>query len=249
MAARTTALIITLLCGVMMLVGYGVKAKCPGPAPPGSYPPVCYTDIQWDRGLNHPGVVPYVDQFVEYPALTGTFMWVTARLAHDQASYLAISAVALGLVAMATAMVLSGLSGRRALGWALAPQLVMVGLLNWDILVVASTTAAAWCWLRRRYWQAGFWLGIGTALKLYPGLLVLPLVLDRARARDRRGAIGIALAAAAGAAIPNLPYLLASPHGWWATYRFHINRPAEVNSIWAHGPPHMPVHTLNTVSG
>ena len=43
--------------------------------------------------------------------------------------------------------------------------------------------------------------------------------------------------------------MIASPRGWWATYRFHIHRPAEVNSIWTHGPPHMPVPTLNLVSG
>jgi uncharacterized membrane protein len=93
------------------------------------------------------------------------------------------------------------------------------------------------------------WLGIGTALKLYPALLVLPLVLDRLHAGDRRGAVRAAAAAAIAAALPNIPYALASPHGWWATYRFHIERPAENNSVWMHGPPHMSTHTLNSVSG
>jgi uncharacterized membrane protein len=232
-----------------MLAGYAVKATCPGPSPADGYPSTCYTDIQWDRGLYRPGVVPYVDQFVEYPALTGTFMWVTARMTNNQSQYLALNAVVLGLVAVAASVVLARLTGRRALAWALAPQLVMVGLLNWDILVVGSMTAAAWCWYRRRLGWAGIWLGIGTALKLYPALLAVPFAVDRLRQRDRRGAGLLIAGTAIGAAIPNLPYLIASPHGWWATYRFHIHRPAEVNSIWTHGPPHMAVPTLNLVSG
>jgi uncharacterized membrane protein len=232
-----------------MFAGYEVKAQCPGPAPPDNYPSACYTDIQWDRGLNRPGVVPYVDQFVEYPALTGTFMWVTARLTNSQSEYLALTAVLLTAAAVGTALVLAGLTARRALAWALAPQLVMVGLLNWDILVVGSVTAAAWCWHRRRHGLAGLWLGIGAALKLYPALLIVPFLIDRLRDRDARGALRLLGGAALGAGLPNLPYLIASPHGWWATYRYHIKRPAEVNSIWAHGPPHMPTHTLNLVSG
>jgi len=236
-------------CAVLMAAGYAVKATCPGPAPADGYPSTCYTDIQWDRGLYRPGVVPYVDQFVEYPALTGTFMWVTARMTNSQSQYLALTAVLLTLVAVWASVVLARLTGRRALAWALAPQLVMVGLLNWDILVVSSMTAAAWCWYRGRLGWTGIWLGIGTALKLYPALLIVPFVIDRLRARDRRGAGLLVAGAAVGAGIPNLPYMIASPRGWWATYRFHIHRPAEVNSIWTHGPPHMPVPTLNLVSG
>jgi len=142
-AAARIALVAAAACAVLMLAGYGIKAECPGPAAPDSYPSSCYTDIQWDRGLQRPGVVPYVDQFVEYPALTGTFMWVTARLTNNQSQYLALNALLLGAVAVATAIVLAGLTGRRALAWALAPQLVLVGLLNWDVLVVASVTGAA----------------------------------------------------------------------------------------------------------
>lgn len=232
-----------------MFAGYEIKAQCPGPGAADGYPSTCYTDIQWERGLNRPGVVPYVDQFVEYPALTGTFMWVTARLTNSQSEYLALTAVLLTAVAVGTALVLAGLTARRALTWALAPQLVMVGLLNWDILVVGSVTAAAWSWHRRRYGLVGLWLGIGVALKLYPGLLLAPALIDRVRDRDSRGALRLLGGAAIGAGVPNLPYLIASPHGWWATYRYHIERPPEVNSIWVHGPPHMAVHTLNLVSG
>jgi uncharacterized membrane protein len=248
MIARTS-LAVVVVCAVFLGLGYGIKATCAGPSQPALYPGVCYTDIQWDRGLYRPGAVPYVNRFVEYPALTGTFMWGTARLADDQAQYLFISALLMAPFALLTAFWLARMTGRRALLWAAAPPLVLFGFLNWDLLVVASVTAALWLWQRRSYTGAGVALGIGAALKLYPLLLLVPLVVDRLHAGDRRGAVRAAVGGLLAAALPNVPYFLASPHGWWATYRFHIQRPPEIATIWLHGIPHLSIHAVNTVSG
>lgn len=81
MLARTSTVVVVVVCAGVLSLGYGIKATCAGPSQPALYPGVCYTDIQWDRGLYRPGAVPYVNRFVEYPALTGTFMWGTAKLA------------------------------------------------------------------------------------------------------------------------------------------------------------------------
>jgi uncharacterized membrane protein len=249
MIARTSMAVVVVVCAAVLSLGYGIKATCAGPSPPALYPGVCYTDIQWDRGLYRPGAVPYVNRFVEYPALTGTFMWGTAKVANDQAQYLAISALLMAPFALLTAAWLARMTGRRALLWAAAPPLVLFGFLNWDLLAVASVTAALWFWQRKSFTGAGIALGIGAALKLYPLLLLVPLVVDRLHAGDRRSALRATAAGVLAAAVPNIPYFVASPHGWWATYRFHIHRPPEIATIWLHGIPHLSIHAVNTVSG
>src|SRR5438105_2110969 len=154
MTARAAIPVIA-ACAVSLALAFSLKATCAGPSQPALYPHVCYTDIQWDRGLFLPGAVPYVNRFVEYPALTGTFMWITAKLAHSQRQYVAISALLMAPFALLTAMWLVGLAGRRALLWSLAPALVLFGFLNWHMLVVSSGVAAVWLWRRRALPAAG----------------------------------------------------------------------------------------------
>jgi uncharacterized membrane protein len=221
------------------------------------YESLCYNDLQplyTGRNIDD-HVFPYVNEHIEYPVLTGLFMWASGFLATGINQYLIVSALLLAPFAFLITYLLAQMTGRRALLWAAAPSLALYAFHNWDLLAVASVVAGFWFWWRDRPAEAAICFGVGGAFKLYPLLFVAPLAFDElARGGLKRGA------AAAGVgggvfAIINLPFVLANFDGWWATYGFHRARGPNFDSIWAirdFGPisiPFMEPATLNLVTG
>jgi uncharacterized membrane protein len=79
------------------------------------------------------------------------------------------------------------------------------------------------------------WIGLGTAAKLFPLLLLVPLLLD-VRRRRRDGAAGMRrLALGAGGAwlAVNLPFVILAFPAWSTFWRFSVLRPVNLDSIWA----------------
>jgi uncharacterized membrane protein len=238
------------VCVLALLAGFLVKAVCAGPSTPG-FPSPCYSDI---KALYHirridSGAIPYLNQFLEYPVLTGLYMWLSGWFAASEQAYLTVSAAGLAVAALATTVLLVRLAGARTIVWCAAPTFILCVFLNWDLLAVAAMVAALYAWQRSRFNEAGAWLGIGTALKLFPILLVPALFFDRWFVGHRREGLNSALVAMGIVAAVNLPVAMVAPHGWLETYRFHQLRGAELLSIWSWGLPDLPVATLNLVSG
>jgi uncharacterized membrane protein len=261
--------------GLGILFGYLGKAPCTGPTfdqfgiSPNlglhKYDKLCYSDVQqlWvGRGVRehtfpylHGRLVPDRDQpqgalvggAVEYPVVTGVFMWLAGLFARTDADYLRVTALLLAPFGLLTAGMLAKLSGRRAFIWAAAPALVLYSVHNWDFLATATVVGAVLAWSRGRPGLAGALLGLGAATKIYPGFFALPLLLERAYARDARGAARVVGAAAGVWLLVNLPFLLANPAGWWATYIFQARRTADLttNSIWYWGLPHLDAATVD----
>ncbi|MBA2273109.1 MAG: DUF2029 domain-containing protein [Actinobacteria bacterium] len=239
--------------------GWALKAGCLAPWDGRQYRTLCYNDIQplyTGRAIDR-GTFPYIhgalvggeltDGAIEYPVLTGIFMWASGSLATGPDSYLKVSALLLAPFGLLTAGVLTNMTGWRGLLWAAAPALVLYGFHNWDLLVVAAVVGAVWAWRRGlTLWSAGL-LGLGGALKLYPLLFVVPLVLDEWR-RSRRGGMQAALVAGATVVAANAPFFVQNPAGWWATYAFHRLRTADFNTVWAWGWPSAGAEVINTVT-
>ncbi len=93
-------------------------------------------------------------------------------------------------------------------------------------------------------------LGVGAGFKLYPLMFALPVALwlgaggwrpaaGSARPVLNRWVAGAGFAAGAAAvfAAVNLPFALAGPAGWWASFQFQWSRPIDVttNTIWFWG--------------
>src|SRR4029078_8027583 len=96
-------------------------------------------------------------------------------------------------------------AGGRALYVALAPTLLIYGFVNWDLIAVMFATLGVVAFLRRRNVWSGVFLGLGAAAKLFPGLLLIPLLLGRLRERDPDGAIYLAWASLGTWVVGNLP--------------------------------------------
>ena len=229
-----------------LAAGYALKAQCTGSPWDGrEFARLCYNDIQElyePRGIAA-RTFPYVDgEFrdpnqlvggaIEYPVLTGVFMWFSGLFASDRDEFLHVTALLLALVWAPAAYLLARMVGARALLATAAPAVVFYAFHNWDLLAVSASFAGIWLATRGRPTAAAALLAVGGAFKLYPLLFLVPLVLERWFAGDRREAIRAGAAGAAVTAAINLPFIVINAPGWWATYAFHAQRAPNVDSTW-----------------
>lgn len=217
------------------------------------YTHLCYSDAlplhgRFDLGS---GALPYLDAPVDYPVLTGAFMALAAAVgrAYDGVarasdllpdlppvqSYYLVTCLLLSLCALVTARGVLGLAGRRPWDAAmigLSPLLVVHAFTNWDLLAVALATLGMWAWARERPVTAGVLLGLATAAKLYPLLILAALFLLCLRAGVLRTWLRTALAALGAWTAVNLPVLLAAPGNWGLFFRRNGVREADPDSLW-----------------
>ena len=259
--------IVLAVCTLTLMAGFLLKGQClNGRFGEEAYRSLCYNDIQPLYGVrlfrDVDGVpektFPYVhgslvdgqlhDGAIEYPVLTGLFMYATALPVDDGDAYLRLSALLLAPFALLTAALLFRLSGYRALLWAAAPALAFYAFHNWDLLVVASAVGGLWLWSRGQPLWAAVTFGIGAAFKMYPIFFLAPLALDGARRAGMRAAVTPLLAGLGTFAAINLPFAVANFEGWWATYSFHSQRGPNFDSIWFFGFPDWTPSRLNLVT-
>ena len=202
----------------------------------------CVTDIVGVYGferLDGPRL-PYLDacdqsQQVcdEYPPLTMYTMRIAAWMAPGSVSgFYLVNVLFLVLCAVAIALMLYALAGWRSLFFVLAPTLVLYAFINWDLIAVALATAGVFAYLRRRDGWAGIFLGLGAAAKLYPLLVIVPLVAGRRAAGERDGVRRLVLAAAGSWFVVNLPFAILAPSRWSVFFRFNSARPPDWDSLW-----------------
>jgi uncharacterized membrane protein len=255
------------VCSLTLALAY-VQKDCPvaivGQHPSAFVAQGCYSDIvdlYHFRGLDA-GVFPYVHGHlqagapaggaIEYPVLTGLFMWLAATISPDAGGageYLRVSALLLFPLGLLTTLLLTRMAGWRALLWAASPALALYAFVNWELLVVAASVIGFWLWRRGRSVWAGLAFGIGAAFKLYPILFLIPLALDRRTAGDRTAALRSAVAGLGVFALVNLPFVVAGPTGWYATYQYQSIREANYDNIWERGIPNLSPSDVNLVSG
>lgn len=217
------------------------------------YTHACYSDIPHlysGRGFAA-GLHPYLDmipqptadmKFLEYPVLTGLFMqiagWLTPTggvIQDRERWFWMVNAGMLLICAVITVIAVSRTHRRRpwdALLFALAPCLALNATINWDLLAVALTAVAMAYWSSSRTVWAGVFIGLATAAKLYPLLLLGPLLVLCWRA-GRWRAFWQATGGAVGAwLLVNVPIMIASWDGWVTFYTFSQTRKEDFGSFW-----------------
>jgi uncharacterized membrane protein len=242
-AAVGLGLVLACLAGTL-LIGAVQKAPCAGGdwTDGRQYRLLCYTDIVPLFGTEQlaGGRLPFLDECVaaadncdEYPVLTMYVMRAAGWLANDDASrFFWVNAILLTICAAIAAGCLYVIDPRRALWFALAPTLALQAFVNWDLLVVALSTAAALAFFRRRDGWSGALLGLGAAAKLMPGLLLVPFAAARLHDRQPDRAIVLWWSAVAAWVAVNLPFAVGGLRGWWEFFRFSGARPADWDSGW-----------------
>lgn len=227
------------------------------------YVRLCYSDIiplyggeKLDRGA-----VPYKDHPVEYPVLTGFFMYAAAQVGNGYQnlsdavpalfpslppvqSYYQATVLMLVICALVMVWATARLAGRRV--WdaamvALAPLLVVHAFTNWDLFAVALATAGMLAWSRRKHEAAGILFGLGTAAKLYPLFLLGPLLVLCLRCKRMRE-FGITFGWTLGAWLfVNGPIAIMWPDGWKEFFKRNSDRGADPDTLW-----NVAQHAFNT---
>lgn len=268
-AGSTLLLLLTTLG--MLVVALALKSPCLSDYGPGQQPKGCYNDVQtlWDSRDLGDHVFPYQSEVtelpessrrilhaqlgpgqVEYPVVTGMFIWITALPTDDRTAFFLITALALTPAVIVTALALQRVVGRRALLFVFAPEVAAYAFLNWDALPVAATACAVWAWHRDRNALAGALLAAGASAKLWPGFLLLPLLIHLALDRDARTAMRTLLAAVGTTLALNLPFILTNLDGWAGPLLAQSRRANDTstNSLWHFVSRGESLSTVNTLS-
>jgi uncharacterized membrane protein len=237
---------------VTLILGLAEKAPCANGDWTGNkqYTHLCYSDVVplWSDERLDVGAVPYRDTTVEYPVLTGAFMWLTADLTRgvhgiaSSTSELVVFGLLTALLLSACGLVVTAATAQTARGrpwdaaiFALSPLLIFHAFSNWDLLAMAFTSAALWAWARRKPVLSGAMIGLGTAAKLYPVFLLVAIGVLAIRSRKTSEALWATGSAALVWLAVNGPLALAYHRGWWEFYQFSIDRPTERSTFWAIG--------------
>ncbi len=228
-------------------IGLGVLLKQPCTGGDWSdgrqYRRLCYTDVLPLFGTEQlrGNRLPYIDGCTgaqegtcdEYPVLTMYSMRVAGWISTGYGGFFYANAFLLGVCALLTSFFLYRVTGERAMYFAVAPTLLVLGLVNWDLLAVALTAAATFAYLRGRDRGSGILLGLGAAAKLYPALLVIPFAVARLRQRQgaARGARLLLWAVVTYAAV-NFPFAVLGTKGWLTFFKLNVERTMDYDSLW-----------------
>jgi uncharacterized membrane protein len=251
-APSRTTLVVVLVCVVVLLAGYEMKDCFSGRDLP-ALPKLCWSDANFlyeERGVDH-NAFPYIEvETFEYPVLTGLYLWAIGLPVDNVVDFFQLNALVLGLGAIGIAIGLSRRYGYRALLWAAAPSLAFYAFLNFDVLAVAASLVGFWLWRREKPAGAAVAFAIGACLKLYPGLFLIPLVLQDISARRYKRAVGTTIAGAGTLAALNVPFMVANFEGWKSFLTFYANRPPNGDSVWnfVMDTLGLSITTVNTVS-
>ena len=159
--------VLILLATLGYIVGYFLDYACIDGlwASPDRYEHLCYSDIPALFGYRGfaDGFIPYLQtppggQPLEYPVVTGAFMWVSSLLATPLSgiagsvpivAFFNVNVIGL-LVFLLVAVLATALTVRHrpwdAAMVALAPTMILGATINWDLIPIALTALAMLAW-------------------------------------------------------------------------------------------------------
>ena len=235
---------------VTLLLGFAQKSPCINGQWTGhkQYTHFCYSDVVplWSDERLDVGAVPYRDTAVEYPVLTGGFMWLTADLTRgvhgivsswsELIAFVVLTSFLLGLCALVVTATTALTHRHRpydAAIFALSPLLIFHAFSNWDLLAMAFTSGALWAWSKEKPVLAGALIGLGIAAKLYPLFLLVAIGILAIRTRRYADPVWATMSAGFAWCAANVPIAIAYHDGWWKFYQFSEDRATERSTIWA----------------
>jgi len=186
--------------------------------------------------------------YMEYPVITGYFMWGVSEVAKyygqfagkiglpvplDVAGYFTIGSIILAFFYLWAVASTARIARRRVWDVAimcLSPLLIVHAFTNWDLLAVGMMAGAMVAWVRGRPVLAGALIGLGAATKLYPVLLLGPLIILALRSGKFRGVVRTMISAAVIWLVLNVPIIHLYPDGWQEFIKLNSQRVAEYDS-------------------
>jgi uncharacterized membrane protein len=189
-------------------------------------------------------------RYMEYPVFTGVYQYASMALAKTYTTlsklaslpvvaevvvFFDVTALGLAVAWLATVWAAAGLAGRRVWDAALvaaSPLVIFQIFTNFDALATAFALGGLLAWARRRPVWAGVAIGLGAAAKLYPVLLLGPLLVLGIRT-GRLAELGRTAAATVTTwLLVNLPVMVWFPRGWSEFFRLNTRRGDDMDSLY-----------------
>ena len=233
-----TALIVAAAATLTLVGGFALKNDCTYAdwADHYQYRNYCYSDIlplYWIRNLDKDHQ-PYLDEFSEYPVLTGFVTYLAAALTDTLHGYMVVTFGILLLSGYLATLLLHQLRLplSNQLLWAASPALLIHGYTNWDLVAVLCAVAGWLQWRRGKPLASALLFGLGGATKLYPAFFLPFLFFDALRRRNSRDAAHSFVGGTLGFGVPNFLVFLLAPHNWLEIWRFHLRRDPDFETPW-----------------
>jgi len=158
-----------------------------------------------------------------------------ADVVRESRVFVIVNVLGFTVLALLTVWLLAGVHRRRpwdAAILAASPALALTAIINWDLLALVFVAGAAWAWARDRPVLTGVMIGLGTATKLFPLLLLGALLVICVRER-RLPDLGRAVGAAVGSwLLVNAPAYVTGPEQWAHFWSFNSERGPDLGSLW-----------------
>jgi len=237
--ATKTALVVALLASLVSFAKFD-HCRNSGWGVPDQYVHACYSDLPAlfsARGLTtHTWPYSSATNSVEYPPGTAMVMWgtsyVVAHNAHQYRNYFDINALLIALLFIGSILMLRCMKADLWYLGAVAPAVLGSLYINWDMWAVVPALAAIYYFDRERYELSAFLLGLATAIKFFPIVLLLPIVLILVRRHQLHNLMKYILISIGSVIAINLPFALTDTTGWWRFFKLNSDRGADWGSLW-----------------
>lgn len=197
-----------------------------------------YSDIFNEDSINPATALklPYLEVPIEYPPVTGFFIYLAWLFGKSLLGYAILSYALLMLFTIITALTLYKLCGilnaaksRIWLFFVFAPSMIVFNIFNWDIIAVMFMVLAIYSYYRNKFIWASLFLALGFNAKLFP-VLLLPIMLLKT---DWKNKIRMTLAFAITCIALNIYFIIKNFSVWKSTYTFHSLRQPNIDSVWS----------------
>ena len=158
-----------------------------------------------------------------------------ADVVRESRVFVIVNVLGFTVLALLTVWLLAGVHRRRpwdAAILAASPALALTAIINWDLLALVFVAGAAWAWARDRPVLTGVMIGLGTATKLFPLLLLGALLVICVRERRLRDLFRAVGAAVGTWLLVNAPAYVTGPEQWAHFWSFNSERGPDLGSLW-----------------
>jgi uncharacterized membrane protein len=216
-------------CSLVLAAGFALQLAAYRHGGNGSISDIPHLVLGRDLTTGH---WPYVDRVLEYPVLAGLLLGLAVNLRGGPFGALTVVAALASMVTLGVTWLLGRRFGTRAWRWAIGTPVLLYAFQNWDVFAIAALVLGLLAFERGRDRSSGVAFGIGTAIKLFPLVVVPPLAVRRWVDGDRQGARRLVVWSVLTFAVVNAPFAFAHPMRWWWTYSFQSSRQASWGSAW-----------------
>ena len=195
-----------------------------------------YSDVFNEDRINEVSAkqIPYIERAVEYPIITGFFIYFTWLIGKNLLGYALLTWIFLTLPAVITAITLHKLAemlklGKKRLFWffIFAPSMIVFSIYNWDMIALMFMVLGIYSFCKNKPLMASMFIGLGFNAKLFP-VILLPIMM----LKNRKNAIKMLLVFILTFLVLNSYFMIASFDTWKNIFLYHSLREPNIDSAW-----------------